>query len=233
MNNELTRETDILDLSHHRIKALIEGKGWRGLNDYDKIGAVYQFVKDDILFGYNRSDDIKASDVLDDGYGQCNTKASLLMALLRSLGITCRFHGFTIKQDLQKGAIPAYIFWLAPKTIIHSWVEVRLDGKWINLEGFILDESYLKQIQRKFSNITGNFCGYGVATTCLTNPGTDWQGKSTYIQKEGIHDDYGVFNSPDDFYRRHGTNLKGIKRWLYRYLMRHLINANVKRLRQR
>ena len=76
------------------------------------------------MFGYNQSDDIAASDVLADGYGQCNTKGNLLMALLRALAIPCRFHGFTIDQQLQKGAIPTYVFWLAPKYIIHSWVEV-------------------------------------------------------------------------------------------------------------
>ncbi|MFT5529960.1 MAG: transglutaminase-like putative cysteine protease, partial [Alteromonadaceae bacterium] len=45
-------------------------------------------------------DDISASDVLADGYGQCNTKGNLLMALLRGLGIQCRFQGFTIDQQL-------------------------------------------------------------------------------------------------------------------------------------
>ena len=31
---------------------------------------------------------------------QCNTKGNLLMALLRGLGIQCRFQGFTIDQQL-------------------------------------------------------------------------------------------------------------------------------------
>jgi len=75
------------------------------------------------------------------------------MALLRGLGIQCRFHGFTIEQRLQKGAIPTYVFWLAPKYIIHSWIEVYFKDRWINLEGFILDEQYLSSLQHKFSQI--------------------------------------------------------------------------------
>ena len=231
MHDDYLRETSILDFNEEDIQGLIRERNWLSLNEYDRIGAAYTFVKDEILFGYNSSDDIPASAVLVDGYGQCNTKGNLLMALLRALGIPCRFHGFTIDQKLQKGAIPTYVFWLAPKYIIHSWVEVYFQGKWINLEGFILDNVYLGAIQRRFSATKQFFCGYGIATDCLSNPETEWTGKDTYIQKEGIHDDFGLFNSPDEFYNQQGTNLSGIKRFLYQKAIRHLINMNVKRLR--
>ena len=154
------------------------------------------------------------------------------MALLRGLGIPCRFHGFTINQQLQKGAIPIYVFWLAPKYIIHSWVEVYFDGRWINLEGFILDEQYLTSLQQKFSEEKDNFCGYGVATKCFSAPDTNWRGTDTYIQKEGIHDDFGLYDSPDKFYQEKGTNLSGVKRWMYQRVIRHLINFNVAKIRK-
>lgn len=233
MNNQYLEKTKIVDFEHPVIQSLIEDRKWNGLNDYDKIGAAYQFVKDEILFGYNESDDILASSVLSDGYGQCNTKGNVLMALLRGLGIPCRFHGFTIDQKLQKGAIPAYVFWLAPKYIIHSWVEVFFEGRWINLEGFILDEQYLTSLQQTFNQTTNDFCGFGVATKCFSSPDTDWRGTDTYIQKEGIHDDFGVYNSPDEFYFEKGTNLSGLKRWLYQKVIRHLINMNVEKLRNK
>ena len=154
------------------------------------------------------------------------------MALLRALDIPCRLHGFTIDNQLQKGAIPSFLFHLAPKYILHSWVDVFYQGRWLNLEGFILDQTYLHAIQQKFQSITANFCGYGIATTCLKNPEINWQGKSTYIQKEGIHDDFGTFNTPDEFYAVHGTNLKGLKRFLFQSIFRHLMNWNVNKLRQ-
>lgn len=232
-NSRYLDETLILDFETASIQSLIKSRQWGELSTYHKIGEAYSYVRDEIKFGYNISDDIPASQVLSDGYGQCNTKGNLLMALLRGIGVSCRFHGFTIDQKLQKGAIPGYIFWLAPKYIIHSWVEVYHEGQWINLEGFILDEPYLNAIKAKFPNEKGSFCGYGVATTCLSNPEVDWQGKDTYIQKEGIHDDYGVYDSPDVFYSEVGTNLSGIKKWLYERLIRHLINRNVSRLRKK
>lgn len=223
-------ETNILDFSDPAIQKLVSQFDSKHLNEYEKIGIAYQYVKDDIQFGYNKSDAISASEVLKDGYGQCNTKGNLLMALLRAMDIPCRFHGFTIERSLQKGAIPNYLFWLAPEYIIHSWVEVYFDNRWINLEGFILDNSYLSVIQDQFSDAS-SFCGYGVATKCLSNPEVEWNGRDTYIQKEGIHDDFGLFDSPDDFYAAEGTNLTGIKRLVFEYVFRHLINLNVKSVR--
>ena len=44
--------------------------------EFERIKSIYGFVRDDILFGYNIDDDISASRVLSDGYGQCNTKHS-------------------------------------------------------------------------------------------------------------------------------------------------------------
>lgn len=59
----------------------------------------------------------------------------------------------------------------------------------------------------------------------------DWRGTDTYIQKDGINHDFGVFESPDAFYARHGSNLSGFKRWLYQRVVRHQMNRNVRRIR--
>mgnify|MGYP002241704325 CR=1 FL=1 len=48
----------------------------------------------------NVDDSIPASKVLKDGYGQCNTKGTLFMALLRACGVPCRIHGFTIDKKI-------------------------------------------------------------------------------------------------------------------------------------
>jgi Transglutaminase-like superfamily len=221
----LLTATRLLDFDHPDIESLVARRSWRALPPYDRIGAVYDFVRNQIAFGYNEGDELTASRVLADGIGQCNTKSTLLMALLRAAGISCRFHGFTIDKQLQKGAITGLAYWLAPQRIIHS-----LEGRWIALEGFILDELYLASLQRRFPQAR-RFCGYGAATPDLSAPGVEWQGQDTYIQKDGIVDDFGVFDSPDAFYARHGSNLSGIKRWLYERVIRHGMNRNVTRIR--
>ena len=232
-NEQYLKTTGMLDYNHASVQLLIIQKGWRQLSRYDAIGAIYNYVRDDILFGYNADDRLKASEVLKDGYGQCNTKGTLLMALLRAVNIPARFHGFTIFNELQRGAIPNYLFAIAPQRIIHSWVEVNLDGRWINLEGYIIDNQYLEKVQASFSDQCDEFSGYGISTKCLRNPPVNWMGEDTYIQKEGIADDYGVYAQPDDFYNQQGTNLSGVKKILFRYLVRHLMNLNVKRIRRR
>lgn len=223
-------ETPLLEIHQPTIEALVAKRDWRSLSPYDRIGAVYDFVRNEIAFGYNQGDELPASRVLADGIGQCNTKSTLLMALLRAVGVPCRFHGFTIDKALQKGAITGLAYRLAPQRIIHSWVEVLLDGRWIALEGFILDAPYLASLQRRFPQAR-LFCGYGAATTDLSAPGVEWRGQDTSIQKEGIADDFGVFDSPDAFYARHGSNLSGLKRWLYERVIRHAMNRNVARIR--
>ena len=233
MANAYLESTTMLNYPHPDIQALIIDHGWRELPTYDAIGAIYTFVRDQIAFGYNSGDTITAAKVLKDGYGQCNTKGTLLMALLRAVGIPCRVHGFTIYNDLQKGAIPIWLFSLAPERILHSWVEVQLDGKWINLEGYIIDAEYLGSVQRSLADQCEAFSGYGIATPCLANPKVDWQGEDTYIQREGIADDFGIFTSPDEFYRGHQQPLGRLKSVLYRWVIRHLMNANVRRIRRK
>ncbi len=230
MNNYL-RPTPLLNFSDPEIKQLVLNQGWGKLTVYDKIGAIYNYVQNDITFGYNQSDEIPATAVLKDGYGQCNTKGTLLMALLRAVDIPCRFHGFTIEKKLQKGAITGIPYQLAPKSIVHSWVEVLYQDQWLNLEGFILDKKYLQNVQKNFPEVEGEFNGYGIATSDFRNPEVDWKGTHTYIQKNGVNHDFGVFDDPDSFYQKNGSNLKGFKAFIYKKLIRKMINANVSRIR--
>jgi len=225
LSKDFLKETPMLDFKHPGVQSLIELQKWHELSQYDVIGAIYNFVRDEIKFGYNADDRLSASQVLADGYGP------LLMAVLRAVGIPTRFHGFTIFNDLQRGAIPNYLFVIAPERIIHSWVEVYYNDRWINLEGYIIDKAYLKQIQRSFANQSEQFSGFGIATKCLAAPEVDWKGEDTYIQREGIADDFGVYNQPDDFYASYGSNLSGIKKFLFRYGLRHLMNLNVNKIR--
>ncbi len=231
MNEKYLEETMLLDYSDDDIQHLIQQRKWMGFDESDRIKAIYDYVRDEILFGYNVDDNIKASKVLNDGFGQCNTKGILFMALLRACKIPCRIHGFTINKELQKGAMTGFVYKSAPKNVFHSWVEVYLDDKWYELEGFILDREYLNKLQKKFSSCDGYFCGYGVATKDFKNPIIDFNGNNTYIQKEGINNDFGVYDSPDELLKEHHQEMKKMKAFLYRHLGRHLMNRNVKKIR--
>lgn len=223
--------TPLLNFETPTIQRLLRQQGWARLEPYDRIGEIYAFVRDEIAFGYNTADNIAASAVLKDGYGQCNTKGTLLMALLRAVGIPCRLHGFTIHKELQRGIVPELVYRLTPDNILHSWVEVEYEGRWINLEGFILDRPFLLSLQVEFAGKTASLCGYGAGTDCLPSPPVDWKGDDTYIQKSGINRDLGTFDAPDDFYALHRQPLGLLRELLYRHVIRHWMNRRVRDVR--
>jgi len=232
MNNIFLRESKMLDYNSPTIRSLISERGWNKLDDFNKIKEIYNFVRDEIKFGYNVDDSIPASKVLKDGYGQCNTKGTLFMALLRCVGVPCRVHGFTIDKKLQKGAMTGFVYKNAPNNIFHSWVEVLYQGKWYELEAFILDAEYLTKLQRLNSECTGSFCGYGVAVSDFHNPVIDLNANNTYIQSVGINQDFGVYNSPDELLAEHHQEMSFVKKILFRCVGRHLMNRNVNSIRK-
>lgn len=222
----------MLDFSSPAVQTLPAERGFKELTGSDAVRAVYNFVRDEILFGYNRDDTLSAAAVLGDGYGQCNTKSTLLMALLRAVGVPCRLHGFTIDKRLQKGAQTGIVYRSAPKEIVHSWVEAFVKDTWFAMEGVILDRDYLAGVRRKFKDVSGAFCGYGIATPRFEAPCVDWNENDTYIQSEGIVRDFGLFDSPDDFFAAHRQKLSPLKKWLYVHYGRRQMNKNVQALRE-
>ena len=104
------KETKMLNYSNANIQQLIQERRWKNINEFERLKSIYDFVRDEILFGYNIDDNVPASKVLADGYGQCNTKGTLFMAILRACNIPCRVHGFTIDKKLQKGAMTGIVY---------------------------------------------------------------------------------------------------------------------------
>lgn len=229
---DLLKKTKLLDYDDCLIQSLIYERGWRDLSEYDAIGAVYHFVKDEILFGYNKRDTLTASEGLSDGIGQCNTKSTLLMALLRALGIPCRLHGFTVSKDFQKGATSGIVSFLAPSEIVHTWVEVLFDGRWIILEGVIIDDGFLQSIKQMYRETKGIFRMYAIAVDDFPNLAVDWTGKDTFIQSKAIVKDFGIFPDPDSFFSKHSQNLGILRTFLYEHIGCKKMTRNINRLRK-
>ncbi|TKZ15887.1 hypothetical protein FAP39_16400 [Shimia litoralis] len=64
MSHDYLSETPLLDYQNPAIKALIAQRGWAALSEGDSIGAAYDFVRNEVLFGYNSEDALPASKVL-------------------------------------------------------------------------------------------------------------------------------------------------------------------------
>ncbi|MFG6585045.1 transglutaminase, partial [Sulfitobacter sp. 1A12779] len=58
-----------------------------------------------------------------------------------------------------------------------------------------------------------------------------WNGEDTYIQKTGIVQDFGVFDTPDAFYFSHEQSFGWLRGALYRHIIRHWMNARVRGFR--
>ncbi|MGL5149280.1 MAG: transglutaminase-like domain-containing protein [Clostridium sp.] len=228
---EYLKETELLDYSSKEIAELINKRGWRALNDYNKILNIYTFCKDEIRFGYNKRDELTSSEILKDGYGQCNTKSILLMSLLRGVNIQCRLRGMTVDKYMQKGILKGVYFLLSPKEIVHTWVEVLYNNEWIPLEGVILDSIYYEGLIKKFPGCSGRFYGYGVATNDFKEPGTTFNGKATFIQSKSKIREIGVFNSPDDFFKDNSQKFNFIQSFFYTNVIRHIMNRTVRKIR--
>ena len=229
--NRYLAETSLMDCSAKSIRRLVEQRGWRKLGEEQKIREIYRFVRDDIRFGYNESDCIAASRVLREGYGQCNTKAILFMTLLRAVEIPCRIHGFLIDKKLQKGVMNGRMYRDAPDEVLHTWVEALCKDKWYVMEGLILDSRYLKSLQAIFPNSRGTFIGYGAAVKDLHNLQVDWNRNHTYIQKEGIVQDLGTYDSPDELLNLYRQKLGWMKGLIYRHIARRVMNRRVEQIR--
>jgi transglutaminase-like putative cysteine protease len=229
--------TPILDYESPSIQEVLSELKAAGDSREQRIAA-YFFVRDRVLFGYNNDrDSIPASQVLQDGIGHCNTKSTLLGALLRGLGVPCRFHFFWIDKKVQQGIFPKHIYEHHIKDgVLHAWVEAFTGERWATLEGVILDQNYLDSARKLFRE-TKKFEGWGISCPDLSTVSTDWDGEGdTFIQKDSIVKDYGIFSSPDDYYDKHSDNLSNmnpIKRLIYRYLISKILTRRAEKFRQK
>lgn len=232
MQDKYLKETQMLNYSADSIQKLIEERGWKQLDEFERIGAVYDYVRNEILFGYNSSDLLTAEEVLKDGYGQCNTKGTLLMALFRAVGIPCRLHGSEVSKYFQEGATSGLISKLAPESVVHTWVEVLYQDKWIALEGVITDEAYVQGVKKKCREHIGDFKGYAISVPDLKTLDLNWNGENLFVQNTSVVEDYGVFDSPDAFFKEHKQTWNKVKDFAYVHYGRKVMNRNVSGIRQ-
>ncbi len=222
----------LLDYTHPEIQQLIREKGWNTITSKaDLVGEVYAFVRDEIAYGYTKSFSLPASKVLAKGYGNSITKSTLLMALLRAVGVPCRFHAMTIRKIIFRGLLPSFSYMLVTKHPYHAWVEVLHNHKWLEMEGHIVDRAYLQKLQEKFPDYMGSFYGYGMAVLNFRNPENRWNENSTYIQHKAIEKELGTFNTPDAFFSHFPDSDDYTQSFQYRAFIRGQLNRSIQAVR--
>ena len=215
-------KTTFLNFTHARLVDLVERRGWLNLSKQHQIREIFNYVKNEIVFGFNKVCYVPASRVLLDGYGCGNSKSILLMALLRLCEIPCRFHALTIDKNLYKNVVSRIAYYFIPRNVVDSWVEIYFECNWIRLEGYLFDHIYLKCTQEVSNNIESLDFNRFIAS----------QGTQACKRTKSINHDYGVFDCPDDFYQQQTTNLSVLNLGLFTHLVRNQTNNKLFKIRQ-
>ncbi|MFW6298745.1 MAG: transglutaminase-like domain-containing protein [Bacillota bacterium] len=226
------KATGMADYRHPKLQSLIEREGWRTLGTHDKIRAIHAYVRDALPFGYNAKDSLKASEVYKAGYGQCNTKAVLLLALLRGVGVPSRLRALEVRSGFQKELVPRPFRRFMPKRFLHTQVLVEYDGETRVLEGFILDRAYIEGVRNLVDSNDEPFTGYAVATESIQNPKIEFEGEDTAIQSLAIARKLGDYDQPESLHEAHAQDLGVIRQCLYANIVRHFMNRRVRRIRR-
>lgn len=193
------KSTKYIDKDHPTIRAVLSSTIKPHDDQKGKALALFNFVRS-VPFGFSQGFwENKASDVIKSGRGYCNTKSTLLIALLRAAGIPARQYFVEIDAKVLHGI-------LDPGTAMvdHSYVEVLLDGRWIATDAYIVDPPLFRVAQKRLVG-EGHLLGYGAHAT-----GTNgWDGISPSFSQYNILDKrpigsrkWGVYADVGDFYAR-------------------------------
>jgi len=131
MTDATLRPTDLIDSDHPAVLAFATGHG-RGSDDRERAVSLYYAVRDGFRYDPYRIDlsprGMRASTVLDNGYGWCVPKATLLAAACRALGIPARVGFADVRNHLSTERMRQVMktdvfFW-------HGYTDILIGGAW-------------------------------------------------------------------------------------------------------
>ena len=201
--------------------------------DREKLEHLFLFVRDEIAFGFPMKGDlVPASETIQTGMGQCNTKATLLLALCQASGIPARIHFSLISKDIQRGFFSGIAYWLMPQNISHSWIEVEIEGAWRSIDSFINDMPLHTAAEHELVRRGWNV-GFSLALSNGHASADLSIDKEAFEQMAAVTGDHGVWDDPIDYYASPlYKNRPGFLRMLAYRLMIGRVNRKVKRLRE-
>jgi len=222
----------LVDIEHPLVQELAKNLTAEKDSRQGKLKRIFRFVRDDILFGFPPEGDfVKASQTIERGYGQCNTKGILFLALSRAAGIPARLHYSQISKEIQHGFFTGWFYKLMPEELTHSWVEVKLDGEWRAIDSYINDLNLHYAAVRELSR-KGWQTGFSVSTAAgdpsaeLVLDNRHFTQMAAVVGDQGTTEEPGAFFNSPAYLNRPGL----IGRWLYRLYL-PIANRRVRNLR--
>lgn len=190
--------TRLINSRHCKVRSVASTIAPSSAAPKDRAIAIFHYVRDQIEFGFAGGFwKQTASDVLTVGKGFCQTKSTLMVALLRAAGVPARQVFVDIKADVLSGI-------LDPGTpyVDHSYVEVFIEGRWLKNDAYIVDAPMYHNAKQRLLD-SGQMLGFGVHAT-----GThEWNGETDAFSQFNVLDDYpisrrrwGVYDDVQAFY---------------------------------
>jgi hypothetical protein len=223
---------ELADYNHPAIKEVAARLTGSETTPRGKLNRIFHYVRDDIRFGFPVNGDfVKASETIKLGYGQCNTKATLLLALCKAADIPARIHFSLITKDIQRGFFTGFAYWLMPQEISHSWIEVKIDARWRRIDTFINDLALFNAAKAKIKRL-GWPVGYSVALKDGEASADLNLDHEVFQQMAAVTDDHNTWDDPSAYFAsaKYRNRPDGIRMWFYRHLI-HGINRRVEALR--
>ncbi|MBX3588133.1 MAG: transglutaminase domain-containing protein [Ramlibacter sp.] len=163
----------------------------------DKALACFSYIRS-LPFGcIADSTGTSAMAVLRHGKGDCHSKSTLLLALLRAVRIPSRMRFVTLKPDFLYGIIDT-----GGQPLEHAYTEVLLDGTWQAVDSYVVDVRLAVAAKSRLA-MEGRKLGYGMHV----DGAITWDGHGHSFGQFTVNDpdsmplhDWGAFDDPYQFY---------------------------------
>lgn len=222
--------TPLLDINHPKIRLLALRLTQLRQGDRNKALACFEYVREMPFACLHDGNSVSAVTVLRRGRGDCHTKSTLLVALLRAIAVPARLRFLTLPADFLRGVID-----LGSLRVEHCCVEVLIEGRWVAVDSHVVDPLLARAALARLDK-EGRDLGYGMHR----HGATDWDGErqafAPFVAEDAaslpVHD-WGPFDDPYHFYseeprQRDRLGLRGRLAWM---VSARLINQRVRALR--
>lgn len=190
------------DFDHPLVKSTAERLADSQGTIEGKVEQILLFVRNEIKFYFPlKGDFVKASETIETKQGQCNTKGTLFLALCKAIGIPARLHFSLISKEIQKGFFSGPSYWLMPKSISHSWIEVFVQERWNRVDSYINDRQLHAGATKELDRL-GWQTGFSIskAESNLSSNNQFLFGTEQFEQMGAVTDDHGVWDEPCEYY---------------------------------
>lgn len=171
----------------------------RASTEREKAIELHDYVRENVKFGFNKFFDATPPDyTLFCRHGHCNPKSRLMVTLFRAVGLESYQHFVVLPKEILKDAIPPSRYWMIPSELSHSYVEVKVEGKWCMIDSFIIDTPLLKGALARLAQENRSI-GYGVRSDSINV----WDGQSdafSQFDKNMMIEDHGRIDDLEAYF---------------------------------